>query len=208
MKSKWYDKKFIVIALLFLFFPVGLYGLWKGSIFNRNTKVGLTILFILLIVTVNFNNNDKIFLNTSSDAQTAQPHKPMDKVLAVSDFKYTIDNQAAVSIIVCIDKENFADITLLRSNIKEGYIINSKSRDMNEFISATATYNGAMYDQSEKHDTSLNLTIQSIDQRSKKAVITYSGKFIDTKSLSKYLYIPPTTVTITGKNFDNLTMQI
>jgi len=208
MKSKWYEKKIIVIALLFLFFPVGLYGLWKGSVFNRNTKLGLTILFIFLIITVNFDNKNKQSFKPSPDAQVIQPSKPMDKILSVSDFKYTMDNKPAVSIISCIDKENSTEITLLRSNIKEGYSIDSKRRDKYKILSATATYDGNMYDQSERHDTSLNFTIQSLDQKTKTAVIIYSGKFIDTKSLSKYLYIPPTTLTITGKNFDNLTMLI
>ena len=69
MKSKWYENQFIVIALLFLFFPVGLYGLWKGSIFSRNTKIILTVLFIGLIMTASFQKRHKQTLPPASSVE-------------------------------------------------------------------------------------------------------------------------------------------
>lgn len=69
MKSKWYENQFIVIALLFLFFPVGLYGLWKGSIFSRNTKIILTVLFIGLIMTASFQKRHKQTLSPASSVE-------------------------------------------------------------------------------------------------------------------------------------------
>jgi hypothetical protein len=51
--SKWYNKKSIVILLLFVFFPVGLYGLWKGSSFGKVGKFALTaVLAVLFIITI------------------------------------------------------------------------------------------------------------------------------------------------------------
>jgi hypothetical protein len=69
MKSKWYENQFIVIALLFLFFPVGLYGLWKGSIFSRNTKIILTVLFIGLIMTASFQKRNRHISHPASSAE-------------------------------------------------------------------------------------------------------------------------------------------
>lgn len=52
--SKWYDKTWLVILLCFLFFPVGLYGLWMSKRIGKGWKVALTIivgLFVLGVVT-------------------------------------------------------------------------------------------------------------------------------------------------------------
>lgn len=49
-KLKWYDNKTTVIVLLFLFFPVGLFALWKSGSFSKVAKWGLTALFAFLVI--------------------------------------------------------------------------------------------------------------------------------------------------------------
>lgn len=50
-KKKWYDNKAVVIILLVVFFPVGLYALWKSKSFSTMTKGIITgVVFLLLIV--------------------------------------------------------------------------------------------------------------------------------------------------------------
>ncbi|MFC1467654.1 hypothetical protein ACFLQY_03045 [Verrucomicrobiota bacterium] len=49
-KRTWYDNKTIVIALLILFFPVGLYALWKNQNFSKGTKLGVTVVVVILAI--------------------------------------------------------------------------------------------------------------------------------------------------------------
>ncbi|QDG77572.1 hypothetical protein [Labrenzia sp. PHM005] len=43
----WTGNKPLVIAWLLIFFPVGFYGLWKGDVFERNWKIGITVLVLI-----------------------------------------------------------------------------------------------------------------------------------------------------------------
>lgn len=54
-KRHWYDRKITVIVLAVVFFPVGLYGLWKGNTFSQKWKIGLTISVLILALSTNFN---------------------------------------------------------------------------------------------------------------------------------------------------------
>ena len=49
---RWYDRKLLVIVLLFAFWPVGVVGLWRSRQFGAKTKVlvtGLSAFFMLVI---------------------------------------------------------------------------------------------------------------------------------------------------------------
>ncbi len=47
---KWYQKKWATILFLILFFPVGLFLLWKYSDFKSSAKKGITVLIAILFV--------------------------------------------------------------------------------------------------------------------------------------------------------------
>lgn len=52
--KKWYDNKVLVVLLCVIFFPVGLYGLWKNSEFSKSIKIGLTgIVAVFFLMTIN-----------------------------------------------------------------------------------------------------------------------------------------------------------
>lgn len=57
IKKPWYQKKTVVILWIVFFFPVGLYGLWKGDIFTKIIKITITAFFILLMVFMPKSNN-------------------------------------------------------------------------------------------------------------------------------------------------------
>ncbi|MCS7001166.1 MAG: MerC domain-containing protein [Bacteroidota bacterium] len=48
--QKWYDKKWLVTLLLILFFPIGLYALWKSTIISKKWKIAISAAFGLAIV--------------------------------------------------------------------------------------------------------------------------------------------------------------
>lgn len=49
-KRIWYDNKALIIILLILFFPVGLYALWKNKHFSKPVKIGVTVLIAILAI--------------------------------------------------------------------------------------------------------------------------------------------------------------
>jgi hypothetical protein len=52
MKSRiaWYDRKFIVILLVFSLFPVGLYGLWKSEHFSKKERVLWSLALVVVLL--------------------------------------------------------------------------------------------------------------------------------------------------------------
>lgn len=43
--KKWYDNSVLVIIALVVFFPVGIYALWKNNSINQALKIAVTVLF-------------------------------------------------------------------------------------------------------------------------------------------------------------------
>jgi hypothetical protein len=49
-KRKWYDSQTTVILLCLLFFPIGLYALWKSNTITKTWKVVFTIIISLIVI--------------------------------------------------------------------------------------------------------------------------------------------------------------
>lgn len=54
--TKWYDKTWLLILACVIFFPVGLYGVYKSQKIEKNLKYGIFGLFALIIVINAFTN--------------------------------------------------------------------------------------------------------------------------------------------------------
>ncbi len=48
-QTQWYDKTWIVVILFFIFWPVGLYALWKNNKISKNTKIVVSAIFALCV---------------------------------------------------------------------------------------------------------------------------------------------------------------
>jgi len=60
INNAWYERTWLVIFLCFIFFPVGLYGIWKNSHISKGWKIGSTALIgIILIASLGFNNDNQ-----------------------------------------------------------------------------------------------------------------------------------------------------
>ncbi len=82
-KAKWYQSTVGIIALLILFFPAGLFLMWKYAVWNKKVKWGVTNGFILLFVISAIVGNLTPSTNTVSNKQdvvaqqgTATPPQP------------------------------------------------------------------------------------------------------------------------------------
>lgn len=69
--KKWYDNKFIVHLLLLIFFPVGLYTLWKTDTIAKWWKITATVL-IGLIVIANLGGDSTPTENSTTGKTTIQ----------------------------------------------------------------------------------------------------------------------------------------
>lgn len=90
-QKKWYDKTWVVVVLCIVFFPVGLYALWKNSLIKTGWKIAVTII-IGLIVIANIGGNDKKTDSSTTENITTEDKtesKPQDEVK--SNWYYSED---------------------------------------------------------------------------------------------------------------------
>ncbi|WP_211196215.1 FxLYD domain-containing protein [Flavobacterium sp. H122] len=72
ISNAWYEKNWLVILLCVLFFPVGLYALWKNSSIAKGWKIAITVIISLIILT---NLGDEKIKTNSSNASTVSSEK-------------------------------------------------------------------------------------------------------------------------------------
>lgn len=82
-QSKWYDKIWLVILLCIIFFPVGLFGLWKNSSLHKHFKIIVTaIIAIIFIVQLASNKSDektsKVNTNETPSNEVDNESKPTE----------------------------------------------------------------------------------------------------------------------------------
>ena len=72
--NAWYEKTWLVVILCIIFFPVGLYALWKNSSISKGWKIGVTAI-IALIVIANLGDNEKTSNTTTSTTEVGTEEK-------------------------------------------------------------------------------------------------------------------------------------
>lgn len=72
--NAWYEKTWLVVILCIIFFPVGLYALWKNSSISKGWKIGVTAI-IALIVIANLGDKDKKSNTTTSTTEVTKEEK-------------------------------------------------------------------------------------------------------------------------------------
>lgn len=85
--KKWYDNKFVTHLLLVIFFPVGLYALWKSRTIAKWWKITATVI-IGLIVIANFGDDEKTSNNsTTSNSEQISNESNSDKTKKLTEVK-------------------------------------------------------------------------------------------------------------------------
>ncbi len=75
--QKWYQKTSWIIALLFLFFPVGLFLMWKHTNWNKYVKIGISAFIAIALFMPSSTELEKITLR----AETSQNYDINEEVL-------------------------------------------------------------------------------------------------------------------------------
>lgn len=124
LNNKWYDNKAIVILLIILFFPVGLFAMWKSNSFSKKWKIGVSAFFVLLFI-ISIATDDKSDQKDRNKSVSYEKIKEDKK----SDFVKTEEPQNLNSfqnIFVSQKIEQFS------SQIKEGKSANEIKSEANE----------------------------------------------------------------------------
>lgn len=62
--QKWYQKPAWIIVLLVLFFPLGLFLMWKYTDWDKKIKIGITLLILFILMASRGGNNKNIVTKT------------------------------------------------------------------------------------------------------------------------------------------------
>lgn len=84
--NAWYEKTWLVVILCIIFFPVGLYALWKNSSISKGWKIGVTVFFALLVLA---NLGDK----EESNKEDTQNKTSNTEINDVENISKQIDNE-------------------------------------------------------------------------------------------------------------------
>lgn len=86
-QKKWYDNQVLIIVLLFLFFPVGLYALWKSNTITKQWKIIGTAIIAIGVIIVGL-SDDKSSLSEKSTVQQTEE----DSIPKTDNAKQEIQN--------------------------------------------------------------------------------------------------------------------
>jgi len=121
--EKWYQKKGWIIALLFLFFPAGLFLMWKSNKFNKTTKILVAIFFVFMFIITpasqekqNINQANKTTVeNKSKTNKKSTLNKVNNKNHKVNPTDMTIDEYTTYLVNNTIGKTtNMGNTTLIK----------------------------------------------------------------------------------------------
>lgn len=119
-QKKWYDNKVLTNILLIVFFPVGLYALWKSNTIAKWWKITATVI-IALIVIANIGADDK---NSSSNDNVATNKEPEKEL-----------TQAQKDSIAAVERANLIEErkngTISAADLVTSYTNNEVSADNN-----------------------------------------------------------------------------
>lgn len=171
MTQKWYEKNLIIILFLILFFPIGVFLMWKYSRWNIVIKIVILIffgLFMIINLASNLGNNIKAMQskkNNTSEQQelydniqkelngkTEKNGKDVNKAEiktheSIVDDKLKLraapNTSEAVDEIIAISKKDAQRLSVSNSEIKEAIIF--INNNYNNYWSDNNTMGKAIY---------------------------------------------------------------
>jgi hypothetical protein len=91
-EKPWYEKTGLVILLCVLFFPVGLYALWKNSTISKFWKFGVTALIAIIII-ANCGDDKKVDnATTENETVTSETSEKTETVSDLETLKTKLKN--------------------------------------------------------------------------------------------------------------------
>jgi hypothetical protein len=79
VELKWYKKPNGVIILLILFFPVGLYLMWKNELWTKQTRWIVTVVLAVIVIASAGNDKSSSISNDNSSSSTSSSSEDTSK---------------------------------------------------------------------------------------------------------------------------------
>ena len=105
--NAWYEKSWLAILLCVLFFPVGIYALWKNSTIKKGWKIAITIISSLIVIG-NIGNKGK-----SNSVSTSSSNNSTETPTARVEFTQAQNNSIKKTEIAEIKKNTIAALDLI-----------------------------------------------------------------------------------------------
>jgi len=121
-QSKWYDKTWLVIILCIIFFPVGIYALWKNSSISKGWKIGVTIVIALIVISQI--GKDKKTSSTTTDKSVTTTNSTGNELTQVQK-----DSVAKAERLAVIEERKKQTVTAI--NLVQNYVDNEVRADEN-----------------------------------------------------------------------------
>ena len=67
----WYQKPVFIILVCIVFFPVGLFLLWKSNKFNKLVKIGISAFFLIVVIVAPKGTNFKSHKSNSESSDNS-----------------------------------------------------------------------------------------------------------------------------------------
>lgn len=88
---KWYQRQGIVIVFLFIFFPIGLFLLWKSPRFSKNGKLIWTVVIALLVITgLSRSEDEDSEMSKPNSIQSTNKTTSLDKIPPITALENQI----------------------------------------------------------------------------------------------------------------------
>lgn len=157
-QTKWYDKTWLVIFLCIIFFPVGLYGLWKNTTISKGWKIVVTVVIASLVLNEigEYEKSTSTSADNSSSSSSEQTEQKTEapKGIGIGETLHTDYFDITVNKVSLEDRVNtgnqFADLKPEQGNLY--LIINAsfKNTDTESRMlidgSVWINYNGKNYE--------------------------------------------------------------
>lgn len=129
-KDKWYNKKMFTVLMLIIFFPVGLYLMWKNKHFKKPVRIIISLIFVFMIIisgmstNVEHNDNKKTSLDNESISKNEEQEKEIDPEVDANLNIEIINDEINVEI----------ETNAIDGSIFEFFILDNEMNMVSEFI--------------------------------------------------------------------------
>jgi hypothetical protein len=206
----WYEKTWIVVVLCIVFFPVGLYALWKNSTISQGWKIGITAFFAFVVI-LNITKNNKTATKSPTEAQSTEAQSTEKKLDVVFDIN-ALDGKNIDEIIKVLGNPTTnSEPTRLqlkdgvsewdKSFKKDGYELlityNPKTREVIDFFIGTKDPSGKTTDYKDL------LQVTNVSEGSSKIIVEPVKTIQDPESFTGIKIKTKSSIDKEQKKYDN-----
>ncbi len=116
------------------------------------------------------------------------------------EARRNIIGQPTIAMVLGANNQNLFEVTLLHSNVQEGYTVHSERFSHPEIL-LTTQWCGSRFEQSADYSTLVSLTIGAIT--AKRALIYLSGTLVN-PTTGEFVTLSPSIITVQGAHLKEL----